>query len=92
MFYCYKQLLFYSFYTNYWFTFFYSNQNRASNGDDSCFTDYLVLPGGHCKDDVSHYSTDRFCGNQLGVQGISQPIVQESAPFILQVIFSKKVK
>ena len=72
--------------------FFYSNQNRASNGDDSCFTDYLVLPGGHCKDDVSHYSTDRFCGNQLGVQGISQPIVQESAPFILQVISSKKVK
>ena len=69
---------------------FYCNQIRASNGDDSCFTDYLVLPGGHCKDDVSHYSTDRFCGNQLGVQGISQPIVQESAPFILQVISSKK--
>ena len=38
---------------------------------------------------MSHYSTDRFCGNQLGVQGISQPIVQESAPFILQVIQEK---
>jgi len=59
---------------------------RASNGDDSCITDYLVLPGGHCKEDVaSHYSTDRFCGNQMGFQGISQPIVQYTAPFILQV-------
>ena len=21
----------------------------ASNGDERCFTDYLVLPGGHCE-------------------------------------------
>lgn len=57
----------------------------ASNGDERCFTDYLVLPGGHCKDDQSHYSTDRFCGNTLGVNGMSQAIVQYSSPFILQV-------
>ena len=37
------------------------------------------------EDVTSHYSTDRFCGNQMGFQGMSQPIVQYTAPFILQV-------
>ncbi len=63
------------------------SNSGASNGDERCFTDYIVMPGGHCKDDQSHYSTDRFCGNSLGVAGMSQPIVQYSSPFILQVIF-----
>ena len=61
----------------------------ATNGDESCGTDYIVLPGGHCKDDQSHYSSDRFCGNNLGVSGMSQSIVQFSSPFILQVVSDK---
>ena len=65
---------------------------RASNGDEHCFTDYLVLPGGHCKDDESHYSTDRFCGNTLGVEGMAQSIVQYSSPFMLQVSFFVQAK
>ena len=61
----------------------------ATNGDESCATDYIVLPGGHCKDDHSHYSSDRFCGNNLGVAGLSQSIVQYSSPFILQIVTDK---
>jgi len=65
------------------------SNSGASNGDERCFTDYLVLPGGHCEDDQNHYSTDRFCGNSLGVSGMTQNIVQYSSPFILQVVTDK---
>ena len=27
------------------------------------------------QNDATHYSTDRFCGNNLGVRGIRQPII-----------------
>ena len=66
------------------------NVEGARNGD-SCNADYLLIPGGHCKvsldlisilafqcnvqNDATHYSTDRFCGNNLGVRGIRQPII-----------------
>ena len=66
------------------------NVEGARNGA-SCHADYLLIPGGHCKvscwsisnpdkslsfqNDATHYSTDRFCGNNLGVRGIRQPII-----------------
>jgi len=60
----------------------------ARNGD-SCFSDYLLIPGGHCKNDETHYSTDRFCGNNLGVGGVRQPIISYTKPFNLRVVTDK---
>merc|ERR1712107_427745 len=56
-------------------------QDSSVSGDQhgaECNADYLMLPGGHCKND-QHHSTDRFCGNSLGVGGIRQPIISYSA-------------
>jgi len=56
---------------------------------DSCSSDYLLLPGGHCKNDKTHYSTDRFCGNTLGVGNLRQPIISYSRPFLFRVVTDK---
>lgn len=63
-------------------------QDNAVSGDKhgtGCDSDYVLLPGGHCKNDL-HYSTDRFCGNSLGVGGIRQPIISYSRPFLFRVV------
>merc|ERR1711973_326253 len=63
-------------------------QNMNAEGSDngsSCNADYILLPGGHCKNDRTHYSTDRFCGNALGVNGMRQPIISYSRPFLFRV-------
>jgi len=64
------------------------NVEGARNGA-SCHADYLLIPGGHCKNDATHYSTDRFCGNNLGVRGIRQPIISYTKPFNLRVVTDK---
>ena len=56
----------------------------ADNGS-SCKADYILIPGGHCKNDKTHHSTDRFCGNTLGVNGMRQPITSYSRPFMFGV-------
>ena len=56
---------------------------------DTCNSDYLLLPGGHCKNDKTHYSTDRFCGNTLGVGNLRQPIISYSRPFLFRVVTDK---
>ena len=64
-------------------------QDSSISGDlhgAGCGADYLLLPGGHCKNDQEHYSTDRFCGNSLGVGGIRQPIISYSRPFLFRVV------
>jgi len=64
-------------------------QDPAAPGSEtgsSCNADYILLPGGHCKNDKTHYSTDRFCGNTLGVNGIRQPIISYSRPFLFRVV------
>jgi len=63
-------------------------QDASVSGDlhgAECKADYLMLPGGHCKND-QHHSTDRFCGNSLGVGGIRQPIISYSRPFLFRVV------
>merc|ERR1711935_172519 len=64
-------------------------QDPVVTGDEhgaSCNSDYILLPGGHCKNDITHYSTDRFCGNSLGVGGIRQPNISYSRPFLFRVV------
>jgi len=64
-------------------------QDPSVTGDvhgASCAADYLLLPGGHCKNDQEHYSTDRFCGNALGIGGVRQPIISYSRPFLFRVV------
>lgn len=63
-------------------------QNQMAEGSDngsSCNADYILLPGGYCKNDNDHFSTDRFCGNALGVKGMRQPIISYSRPFLFRV-------
>jgi len=62
-----------------------SSVEGAKHGE-ACVADYLLIPGGHCKNEETHYSTDRFCGNNLGVNGIRQPIISYSKPFNLRVV------
>jgi len=64
------------------------NIEGARNGD-ACHADYLLIPGGHCKNDATHYSTDRFCGNNLGVNNLRQPIISYTKPFNLRVVTDK---
>jgi len=69
-----------------------SSQDSAVEGakhGEACRADYLLIPGGHCKNEETHYSTDRFCGNNLGVNGIRQPIISYSKPFNLRVVTDK---
>ena len=35
------------------------------------------------------FSTDKFCGNTLGVAGIRQPIISYSKPFMLRAVTDK---
>jgi hypothetical protein len=64
-------------------------QDVVSPGSDNgaaCSADYLLLPGGHCKNDPGHRSTDRFCGNAMGVMGIKQPVISYSKPFMFRIV------
>jgi len=74
-----------------------SDASGSASGDVKCQTDYLMLHGGHCKNDKSHYETDRFCGNSLGPPPSSsgpllaespdsQTIVSYKRPFTVQVV------
>ena len=56
----------------------------SANGP-ACNSDYLLIPGGHCKNERNHYSSDRFCGNALGVMNLKQPIISYSKPFLFRV-------
>jgi len=60
------------------------NADGADNGSN-CKADYILLPGGHCKNDKAHYSTDRFCGSSLGVNRMRQPITTFTRPFLFRV-------
>ena len=62
---------------------------EGARSGDACNSDYLLLPGGHCKNDKTHYSTDRFCGNTLGVGSVRQPIISYSRPFLFRVVTDK---
>ena len=35
---------------------------------------------------VIHFSSDRFCGNDMGAMGIKQPIISFSRPFMFRVV------
>jgi len=58
----------------------------GAKSGEACNSDYILLPGGHCKNDKTHYSTDRFCGNTLGVGGMRQPIISYSRPFLFRTV------
>jgi len=63
----------------------YDERIYGSSNGGHCSSDYLLIPGGHCKNERNHYSSDRFCGNALGVQGLKQPIISYSKPFLFRV-------
>jgi hypothetical protein len=63
----------------------YDERIYGSANGAHCSSDYLIIPGGHCKNERNHYSSDRFCGNALGVEGLKQPIISYSKPFLFRV-------
>jgi len=63
----------------------YDESIYGSKTGVQCSSDYLLLPGGHCKNNRNINNSDRFCGNALGVDGMKLPVISYSKPFLFRV-------